>query len=112
MNGSGKIMLAKSYSMKRTNRRAPAEAGNIEGLLLALGVPRRLLQPQRRTNDKSFWRRPLNHLEILEAAREAWRRAIAQVHPDRGGSTTLAAKVNALWQRVELLFRKKGYALG
>src|SRR5256885_910956 len=37
----------------------------------------------------------------FEAAKAAYRLAIQELHPDRGGDPVKAARLNAAWQRIE-----------
>ena len=61
----------------------------------------------------SFWLREEANLHyILTDARAGWLRLMKTVHPDKiGGDTRLCAYVNAVWDRAEYLFRKKGITL-
>lgn len=97
-------------TLTRTNFRL--KHGYIVSHLLALGVPARMLQSRKR-RDAKFWLRQINHLAVLEYARDRWRQLIARWHPDRpGGCATLAQQINRCWQYVERMFRKHGYQLG
>jgi len=42
------------------------------------------------------------------ALRKAYLNGIAELHPDRGGDATKASQLNAVWQRLEKEFFKKG----
>lgn len=82
-------------------------------MLKSFGVPNRLLYVGRpgRVNG-SFWTRPINHLEVLELARNNYRQAIKQVHPDMaGGCAEQAKKVNTAWQIIEKAFKRRGIEL-
>jgi len=41
------------------------------------------------------------HLLPFKAAKAAYRVAIQELHPDRGGDTFKAARLNAAWQRIK-----------
>lgn len=43
-----------------------------------------------------------------EAMRRAYLTGIAQHHPDKGGDATKASQLNAIWQKLEKDFYKKG----
>lgn len=46
--------------------------------------------------------------DLYQAARKLYRQLVVQLHPDRGGSVDLCARLNALWNRIEFLFKRKG----
>ena len=87
-------------------------SSHIVGLLKALGVPEQMLYVRRLSREKSFWLRPINHLEVLEQARNLYRMRIRAVHPDKpGGCVELAIELNWLWDEIERRFRNRGHEL-
>ena|SRR3989344_6147889 len=102
-------------------RKAPGGARSLKrprqivGLLRHLGVPRRLLYVRDRRQKKrgsSLWTRPVNHLEVLEHARQAYRRRIIDVHPDKpGGSLEQTVELNRTWGEIKKRFRSHGHEL-
>lgn len=48
------------------------------------------------------------YFDLYFEARDVWRKEMAKHHPDRGGNARRAAKVNAMWDRTEELFRRRG----
>jgi hypothetical protein len=46
--------------------------------------------------------------DLYVAARKLYRLLVVQLHPDRGGSACVCARLNALWARIEFLFKRKG----
>lgn len=87
----------------------------MQQMLIALGIPRRQLyhDPNYDIKINSFWMRPLSkHLELLERAKKGWKKKMQQFHPDKpGGCNRKASELNAIWKRVELLFKRKGVTL-
>lgn len=101
-------MKIKRKSQRINGRVVPIQ---ITTLLTLLGVNFRTgFRTKRRTG---FWLRCEAHLHfILHDAWQAWRTQVQQVHPDKpGGNAKACAYLNAVWQRIELLFRRKGYVL-
>jgi len=61
----------------------------------------------------SFWNRSINHLHVLEQARNLYRTRIFQVHPDRpGGSSERSIELNQTWFKIRRSFRTHGFELG
>jgi len=86
--------------------------GYIVGLLKKLGVPRQMLYVRRPHENGSFWRRKINHLQVLEQARRLYRKQIVCVHPDiRGGSLERTVQLNAAWAKIQRRFKKHGHEL-
>jgi hypothetical protein len=58
----------------------------------------------------SFWHRPTNELyDLLEAARTSFREKIKRAHPDKSSeSHHEAARLNMLWRKAKVLFRRHG----
>lgn len=81
------------------------------GLLKGLGVPRELLYARRHHVNGSFWTRNVNHLEILFQAHRLYRRRMAVVHPDCGGSARAAMNLNRTWSAVRRRFGAHGHVL-
>src|SRR3989344_4711155 len=56
--------------------------------------------------------RQINHLEVLEHARQAYRRRIIDVHPDKpGGSLEQTVELNRTWGEIKKRFRSHGHEL-
>jgi hypothetical protein len=87
----------------------PASRIRVASALLALGVPSSMLRERRMK--VPFWQRRINHLAVLDCARDCWRASIRQAHPDRGGSNDCAAKLNKLWNHVRRAFKQQGHEL-
>ena len=61
----------------------------------------------------SFWLRKINHLQVLEQARQLYRRQIIAVHPDMpGGCLERTIHLNWVWDEIDRRFRKHGHELG
>ncbi len=63
------------------------------------------------TSGRSLNVRKMNEWELADlfkSAQQLFRKMVAMLHPDRGGSNTLCSKLNALWVRIKTLFRRKG----
>lgn len=89
-----------------------AHTGYLVGLLKTVGVPNRMLYPQRLQENGSFWLRNINHLEVLEQARRLYRKRIAGVHPDKpGGSPEQTILLNSTWSKIQRRFREHGHEL-
>ncbi len=107
-------MNGEQFPLTRLRRsRASVKASLcIVGLLKTLGVPQQMLYVRRFCRDKSFWLRPINHLEVLEEARNLYRLQISLVHPDKpGGCAKQAAELNRIWEVIERRFRDRGHEL-
>lgn len=77
-----------------------------------MGVPNRMLYVQSLRKRGSFWIRRINHLEILEQARQLYRRQIVRVHPDKaGGSLEQTIQLNVAWRKIKQRFKKHGHEL-
>ncbi len=114
--GSGAGGFRNTASLPRKRHRKNSTPGNgalcIVGLLKILGVPADMLYVRRLCREKSFWLRPINHLEVLEQARKLYRMRIGVVHPDKpGGCTRQAAELNWIWGEVQRRFRDRGHEL-
>jgi hypothetical protein len=71
-----------------------------------------VLRGVRGKGSQGFWGRKVDHLAILEMARNLWRTALKRFHPDRpGGCSRKTVELNALWFRVRKRFAAKGYEL-
>lgn len=61
---------------------------------------------------RNFWLRNEHQLpEILVDAKQAHRRLVRIYHPDKGGDVKVCAFLNAVFQRIKLLFSRKGIQL-
>ena len=98
-----------------TKYRKIKSAGNtsqIVGLLKSVGVPNRMLYVGRLSENGSFWRRRIDHLQVLEQARALYRKQIVCVHPDKtGGNLEQAIQLNDTWGKIERRFRMHGHEL-
>jgi hypothetical protein len=82
-------------------------------LLKMLGVPSQMLYFRRLRQNGSFWLRKINHLQVLELARQLCQRQIVCVHPDKeGGNTERAMQLNWMWGEIERRFKQHGLELG
>ena len=89
----------------------PAKRGSyVVGSLKQLGVPNKLLYARR--GNASFWLRKINFLEVLEAARNCYRKLAKRFHPDkpRGGKKAFQ-RLNEAWHFVVRAFKQHGYEL-
>lgn len=85
--------------------------GTVVTKLRWLGVPPKLMRAGRSGNS-SFWRRQINHLAVLEKAKERYRARIAKIHPDKpGGSTGQTVILNTVWSQIQRLFKQQGHTL-
>ena len=83
------------------------------GLLKRLGVPKEILYMRGSGQNGSFWNRSINHLHVLEQARNLYRTQIFQFHPDRpGGSSERTIELNQAWFKIRRSFKTHGYELG
>ena len=95
-----------------TTRVAGRTGGQIIKLLKMLGVPRQMLYVRQLRENGSFWLRSINHLEVLEQARNLYRRQIVRAHPDKpGGCPEQATLLNWTWSEIERRFREHGHEL-
>ena len=111
---AGGITNPEGFPLRRLRRSSAFAHGSlcIVGLLKTLGVPQQMLYVRRFCREKSFWLRPINHLEVLEQARNLYRRRISVVHPDKpGGCAKQAAELNQVWGEIERRFRNRGHEL-
>lgn len=79
-----------------------------------LGVSQKSLYPKwSRSQPKGgFWLRSVNHLDILEQARNNFRKQIKEVHPDKkGGCSRKTLELNRSWGFVQKKFRAAGHTL-
>lgn len=97
---------------RKRNARASARPRQIVSALRTLGVPERLLSRPRGHRKASIWLRPINHLQVLEHARKAYRAQIVGAHPDKQGDAEQAIRLNRAWRHVQRKFRENGYELG
>jgi len=59
-----------------------------------------------------FWLAQEHQLhEILFDVKVAYKRLMKRVHPDKGGCPKLCAYVNAVYDRIKLLYKRKGIQL-
>jgi len=94
------------------NTRSAGQTGYIVGLLKLLGVPKQMLYVQRLRENGSFWLRKINHLEVLEQARQLYRMQIVCVHPDKaGGSLERTIQLNDTWGKIRERFKEHGHEL-
>lgn len=94
-------------------RRSQAAAGSINSLLLFIGLSPDLLYCDKNRPRGTFWvRNEPQLLDILRAARSAWRAQIKRLHPDRGGDQARAAELNVAWDRIRRRFARRGISLG
>lgn len=107
-------------TIKRLKYRIPHGVPyRIEAALLVFGVnvkvrySRTIRRLYHHGATKSFWRLhgPDKLYSFLERAKRVHRQLIQRVHPDRGGCPKLAAFINAVWDRIQLLFKRRGYEL-
>lgn len=100
-------------------RRAPIyyrSGSRIIGLLLKLGVPKKMLYVRSGSKGRngSFWTRAVNHLAILEIARDNYRQRIRAIHPDSKADDAHenSVQLNSIWGQVEKMFRVRNLTLG
>lgn len=94
------------------NKRVARPTGYTVGLLKLLGVPRQMLYVRRLSENGSFWLRKINHLEVLEQARQRYRMQIVCAHPDKaGGSHARAIQLNETWNKIRKRFKEHGHEL-
>jgi hypothetical protein len=106
-------MSSETLAVTRARKgRAAGCSARVVGLLKRLGVPAQMLYVRRLGRNASFWLRPINHLAVLEQARNLYRRQIATVHPDKpGGCLERAVELNRIWDEIERRFRDRGHEL-
>jgi hypothetical protein len=103
-------MLSDLKTCRKT--KSPRKPRQIVGLLKTVGVPNRMLYVQRVRENGSFWLRPINHLQVLEQARQLYRKQIAYVHPDKpGGSLERTIQLNHIWSQIKQRFKMHGHEL-
>ena len=101
------IQLTRCRRAKR-----PGNTRRIVGLLKTVGVPDQLLYARRNRENASFWLRPIDHLNVLQHARQLYRAQIACVHPDKpGGSVERTVQLNDAWRKIERRFKEHGHEL-
>ena len=107
------IMLKEMRKSARSgNRKTTSRPQQIVGLLKTLGVPNQLLYARRRRPNASFWARSVDHLQVLERARQLYRRQITEVHPDKtGGCLERTKELNRTWFDIKKRFKKQGHEL-
>jgi len=94
------------------NTRSAGHAGYIVGLLKALGVPKQMLYVRQLRENGSFWLRKINHLQVLEQARQLYRAQIVCVHPDKaGGNLKQTIQLNDTWGKISRRFKEHGHEL-
>ena len=92
--------------------KSPGNTHQIVGLLKSLGVPKQLLYVPRLNENGSFWRRRIDHLQVLEQARQLYRQQIVCVHPDKaGGNLERTIQLNDSWGKIEQRFKEHGHEL-
>jgi hypothetical protein len=79
--------------------------------LLSLGVPRSLLYVKRQRSNGSFWTRKINHLAVLEKARQLYREKLVREHPDKGGCHNRMSDLNSVWSTIKRRFNQHGYEI-
>jgi hypothetical protein len=87
------------------------KTGYIVTQLQALGVPRSLLYLKRHRSNGSFWLRRINHLAVLERARQLYRAQVLREHPDKGGCHKRTAELNSIWRSIKQTFTRHGYEI-
>ena len=86
--------------------RSPGNTREIVGLLKTVGVPNQMLYARRQRQNASFWMRPIDHLQVLQHARQLYRTQIACVHPDKpGGSLEETIQLNDTWGKIARRFK-------
>lgn len=104
-----------SMPLVRSRCRNSKSSGNtrqIVGLLKTVGVTNRLLYVRGQRQCGSFWERRINHLQVLEEARQLYRKQIVCVHPDKaGGSVDRTIQLNGNWSRNQRRFKEHGHEL-
>jgi hypothetical protein len=94
------------------NIKVAGQTGYIVWLLKSLGVPKQMLYVRRLGENGSFWLRQINHLKVLEQARQHYRRRIFEVHPDKpGGCLEQAIQLNDAWGKIQRRFKEHGHEL-
>ncbi len=102
-------MLNLSRCRKRISS---SHTGCIVRLLKTLGVPGPMIYVRRLSENGSFWLRRINHLQVLEQARQLYRRQIIELHPDKpGGCLERTIQLNWTWREVERRFKQHGHEL-
>lgn len=97
---------------RKQHRIARHTPRNVISCLEALGVQHRRRHGERSLRKASFWvRNEANLNAILFDAKQLYRKLVAKLHPDRGGCEEQCRRLNQIWQRIELLFRRKGITL-
>ena len=92
--------------------RSPGNTREIVGLLKTVGVPNQMLYARRQRQNASFWMRPIDHLQVLQHARQLYRTQIACVHPDKpGGSLEETIQLNDTWGKISRRFKEHGHEL-
>ena len=94
------------------------ESAHVGMLLCWLGIPEEDIYPPRKPcgtgrwgKSGSFWKRDINHLMLLERAREQFRARIKAVHPDYGGDPKGTIETIRVWRIVRRRFQEHGYEL-
>lgn len=65
------------------------------------------------TRHTNFWHRNESHLPfILHDAWKQYRKLIQKAHPDIGGDTRSATRLNLVWKQTRKLFKQRGVVLG
>ena len=101
------LELARRRKIKPVGRN-----GHTIGMLKRLGVPGQMLYLRRIRQNKSFWLRKIDHLQILEKARWLYRQQIVCAHPDKpGGCKERAIHLNWTWREIERRFKQHGHEL-
>ena len=101
--------------LNHTRCRKIKSSGNthrIVGLLKTVGVPDQMLYARRDRQNASFWMRPIDHLQVLQHARQLYRAQIACVHPDKpGGNLEQTVQLNDAWGKIARRFKEHGHEL-
>ena len=89
-----------------------SSGATIYALLITVGIPRNRIYTKPHIKKGKFWDRPYRYLlSLLEDARNAYRRAIQQLHPDKKGDVRKAASLNVAWKRIKAMFKRHNLVL-
>lgn len=97
--------------IQRLRYRIPSRVPyQITTLLRCLGLA---CQPWKGNNRDGFWQRyTVDQLHvILYEAKQQYRKYVRKLHPDKQGHEEKCKVVNMIWQRITMLFQRKGIQL-